>query len=1721
MKRFRHLLSPYSLTLILPVVIAALLTGGLNLVSFLELQEDHRVARAQQIQDSNEIKLTRNFNQEIATVQDQVVDLLEKAASGQVDEAGVSRFHSRLIHRLAVLEQQLLSLKPAVGEENLRALQRDFTEYRNALVQATDLAIIDPPNAMRHAYRATLSHLDFSQKSRAIAILVGERADQLSEAREEKFQAHAVRNALVGAALLLSMMVAWVLLVVRLSSRMSMLTATLESLAQGVVNPSSLPSVQAMASYKFKLWSSLAHAVLAFRDTSLAYRKSQSELRERMKEMTCLYDVMNFTEDPKHDLNEMLEAVAQRLPQAMRYPELAVGWIDYQGRRYGRSAPGENFGVDFSGAGDRSGRIGVTYLAGVPPDAGESFLAEERSLLEAIAKRIANFIERRHTERELEQADRALRTARQCGQLLIHAEHEDELMQGICRLAVEVGGYRMAWVGAAENDEERTVRPVASHGFDDDYLATARISWADVPQGHGTTGTAIRECRTVVTRDVLTNPALAPWREAALQRGYGAAIALPLLVDGGQCIGALCLHAQESDAFSDAEVELLSEMASDLSFGIRTLRTREAFTANLAQLQKLSLVVEQSPNSIIVTDLDANIEYVNDAFVRNTGFTREEVLGQNPRLLKSGKTPVETYEDMWQTLLGGKTWVGEFVNHARDGVEHIEMAIIVPLIQADGRVSHYVAIKEDITAKRRQEEQLRKLVLAVEQSPESIVITNTDARIEYVNEAFERNTGYSRSEAIGLNPRVLKSGHTPKATHDAMWAALTRGEIWRGELINRRKDGSEYVEFATIAPIHQPGGRVTHYLAIKEDITEKKRMSDELERHRQHLEELVALRTQELGAALREQSALFEAASVGIVLMRDRTILRCNRMLDEMMGYPAGAQIGCNVRMWYPTEAAYMKAGEEVYGRADLGQVHTAERELVRKDGTHFWARLSARAVETGEISQDLVCIVEDISLERAAIEEIKKAHALAESANRSKSDFLANMSHEIRTPMNAIIGMSHLVLKTDLDKRQRNYVEKVCRSGEILLGIINDILDFSKIEAGKMSLETVDFHLDDVLENLASVLSLKAEDKGLELLFDSAPDVPTSLVGDPLRLGQVLINLGSNAAKFTDRGEIIVGVAKMGEGEGGVDLHFWVRDTGIGMTPEQCGKLFQSFTQADSSTTRKYGGTGLGLAISKSLVEAMGGRIWVESVPGMGSTFHFQARFGIQAQPQVRRMFRADELQGVRMLLVDDNASAREILASMAKSFGLDVDVAWNGAEALRLIAAADKTPRPYELVLMDWKMPSMDGVETVRQLRNEQLNTVPTVIMATAYGRDDAMVSASERGVVLQAVLTKPVTPSTLLEAIGESLGKGHAVGTRKGVRADSYAEATQALRGARILLVEDNDMNQELAMELLSEAGMTVVLANHGQEALSILAQDPNFDGVLMDCQMPVMDGYTATREIRQNPAFHSLPIIALTANAMAGDKEKVLNAGMNDHIAKPLNLETMFGTMARWIHPKRALQAEMVAMNSVAGGALGAGARGQFDDISVPGVDVRAGLATAMGNEALYRRLLRKFYDGQKDFATLFAKALASADPSEAERCAHTLRGTAGTIGAKEVKEAAEALERACQQRAAPEQIESLLHQALDALQPVVAALHGLLGDEAVASSPAVAVDTGKLAALREQLAELLDRGDSAALDLCEQHADLWRAAYPERWGQIFDHVNNFDFEAALALLRARG
>ncbi len=1601
MPRLHHPKRFFVLALFLPVALVVVLAGGLNIASLLKLQDDHRTATAQQAQDDKNVQATRGFNKEAASIQQQVSDLLDPASTEKIDQAGAYQVHAQLVDQFAVLEQQLEQLKEAVGEENLRALRPVFQNYRQAILQAVNMAAVDPLGATQQAYQASLSYLEFSQKSRAVAIEAGDRAVQRNAARDALIQKHTVQDAVVGGALVVVILLVWAVLILRLTSPLLTLTSALYALSRGEVAPPQLPAVQALAQQRVSLLSDLARAVLSFRQTSLAQHKAQYDLDNRVKELSCLYDVKVLTEDRQRPIAEMLNAVVQRLPAGMRCPELAVGWIDCAGQRYGARVQGEHLSVRFGGTEEQPDQVGITYAAPLPADAGGDaeavFLAEEWSLFAALAKHLNGNLELRRTETALAHADRALRMARQCSQLLVRAQDEGQLMQDICRLAVESGGYRMAWVGVAEQDAARSVRPVASFGAGQDYLESVQISWADVERGQGPVGTAVRERRTVVASDLLANPAMLAWREAAAQRDYACVLALPLMDEDGRCLGVLSLYAAEPDAFSGAEAQLLDEMARDLSFGIRTLRTRAAFNANHAELRKLSLVVEQSPESIVVTNLEAKIEYVNNAFVRNTGYSLEEALGQNPR--------------------------------------------------------------------------------------------------------------------------VLQSGNTPKATYLDMWATLTKGQVWRGELLNQRKDGSRYVEFATIAPIHQPDGQVTHYLAIKEDITDKKRMADELERHRMHLEELVAERTEALNAALQEQSALFQATSVGVVLLRERTIGRCNPTLDAMLGYAAGEQLGQSTRHWYADDAAYDQAGQNVYVRVNRGETVLAERELVRKDGSRFWARMSGRTIDVEDLSKGMVGVVEDISEERAALVEIQKARTAAEAANRSKSDFLANMSHEIRTPMNAIIGMSHLALATDLDKKQRNYIEKVHRSGENLLGIINDILDFSKIEAGKMSMERTDFQLEDVLDNLANMLGMRGQDKGLELLFDAAPDTPGALVGDPLRLGQILINLGNNAVKFTDHGEVVVGVEQVARSNDQVELHFWVKDTGIGMTPEQTTRLFQSFSQADASTTRKYGGTGLGLVISKNLVEQMQGRIWAESEFGKGSTFHFHAHFGVQKNADVRRMCTASELQGVRALVVDDNASAREILSSMAQSFGLAVEVAHSGAEALHKARDAFARNLPYQLVLMDWNMPGMDGIQTVQQLEQSHPAHAPTVIMVTAHGRDKALQSAQEQGVQISTVLTKPASPSTLLEAIGEALDKGTVIETRAAQKADSQCLAMAQLQHARVLLVEDNEMNQELALELFHQVSMEVVVARHGQQALDILEHDADFDGVVMDCQMPVMDGYTATRAIKANPALQHLPVVAMTANAIAGDREKVLEAGMCDHIPKPLHVGEMYATLAKWIHPAAQRQKPKVAANKVASHAPDSKGNGLFEGLPLPGIDTRFGLATALGNASLYRRLLCMFRDGQGAFGQMFAQARSGADATAAQRVAHSLRGTAATVGAQGVQQAAQQLERACNQHASDAQLDALLQSVLQELDPVVNALRMLESEEApFLPSLAGPVDAGELSTLRARLLALLEEGDSDAIDFCDTHAAVLGSAYPAQWKKILDRVPGFEFEEALGLLQ---
>jgi PAS domain S-box-containing protein len=690
------------------------------------------------------------------------------------------------------------------------------------------------------------------------------------------------------------------------------------------------------------------------------------------------------------------------------------------------------------------------------------------------------------------------------------------------------------------------------------------------------------------------------------------------------------------------------------------------------------------------------------------------------------------------------------------------------------------------------------------------------------------------------------------------------------------------------------------------------------------------------------------------------------------------------------------------------GSADEYEMAVTRPDGTRVPCIVNATPLLDGNGEKiGSFALYTDITERKHMEGELVKAKEVAEDATKAKSDFLANMSHEIRTPMNAIIGMSHLALKTELSDKQFDYLSKVQTAGHSLLGIINDILDFSKIEAGKLDMESTDFNLDVVLDNLANLITVKVqENEDLELLFATAHDVPRSLVGDPLRLGQVLINLANNAVKFTETGEIVVSIEMLRQDEDGVRLKFSVSDTGIGMTQEQASKLFQAFTQADTSTSRKYGGTGLGLTISKRLVEMMDGEIWVESEPGVGSTFSFTAGFGLQRGREQKLFTPGPDLQGVKVLVVDDNPTSRGILQGILESFSFEVALAASGEEGLAEIERASHDA-PFALVIMDWKMPGMDGIETSRRIKeNPDLSKIPAIVLVTAYGREEIMQQAEQAG--LDGFLIKPVNPSVLFDTIVQAMSGEAPKRARRAQQEAQEAESMRALKGARVLLVEDNEINQQVAREILEGMGLNVSVANDGREAVNAV-QEGTYDVVLMDVQMPVMDGYEATQAIRDDPRFKGLPIIAMTAHAMAGDREKSIEAGMNDHVSKPIDPQVLFQTLQKYVDRAKlerrteegTARAEEVKTTT------------PDDTVGLPeldGINVEAGLQRLLGNKKTYRRILVKFRDEFQHAAQTVKDLVSEEKYREAQILVHSMKGAGANVGAEGLQRTASELER---------------------------------------------------------------------------------------------------------------
>lgn len=716
----------------------------------------------------------------------------------------------------------------------------------------------------------------------------------------------------------------------------------------------------------------------------------------------------------------------------------------------------------------------------------------------------------------------------------------------------------------------------------------------------------------------------------------------------------------------------------------------------------------------------------------------------------------------------------------------------------------------------------------------------------------------------------------------------------------------------------------------------------------------------------------------------------------------------------------------------------------VEHGGRRLWLKTLAtvrRTPDGGAMFNGVWLDVTEMKNQAVALEQAKLA---AEQAALAKSSFLAMMSHEIRTPMNAVIGMVHLAQRTDLTQKQRNYLTKVDHSAHALLNIINDILDFSKIEAGQLALEEMTFSLEELLDSLSDVVGLKAEQKNIEIVFSISQDTPRYLVGDSLRLGQVLVNLVSNAVKFTEQGEIVVSVMPEQLSAESATLRFTIRDTGIGMTQKQMDGLFRSFSQADTSITRKYGGTGLGLAISKQLAEMMGGRIWVESEPDIGSTFSFTAVLGTSKTISPARIgARLAELRGKRVLVVDDNDNARVVLRAMLDANGFTAEAVSSGSEALSRLEQASRENLPFDLVLMDWRMPDMDGIETSRRIKSDQsLSRLPAILMVTAFGREEVMALASDAG--LDGFLIKPVNESILVDTIAEMFVQHDDTAPRSTQQRGLQLNIPSNLAGRRILLVEDNPFNRDLAIELLTDLGMVVDIAENGRIGVERIYAE-TFDLVLMDIQMPEMDGLTATRMIRTEERFDDLPILAMTAHAMSGDREKSLDAGMNDHITKPIDPEKLTQTLTHWLAKKPRAQRPQEDVLPTSVEML----PGEDIPDELPPFDIRLALIRTNGKRTLLRRLILSFRERYEHAALELRGLIAQARHDDAERLVHTIKGVAATLGAEELRDVADAMERAYHDQEADNAAE-LIERFETALSIAIAAAASLVQAEPAAA-----------------------------------------------------------------------
>ncbi|MBF0495416.1 MAG: response regulator [Deltaproteobacteria bacterium] len=1206
------------------------------------------------------------------------------------------------------------------------------------------------------------------------------------------------------------------------------------------------------------------------------------------------------------------------------------------------------------------------------------------------------------------------------------------------------------------------------------------------------------------------------------------------------------------EGFERALAERTAELSLTNQRLTEDIRDREGVEAKLRQSEQLfQTLAAVSPVGIFRTDAQGNLVYANRRWQELSGLSLDQAAGKGWSLSIHSEDRAHIFVEWYKSVQIDKSVTLEYRFQRPDGSISWVLDQSVAETNEAGKVIGYVGTITDISEpKKALEEQTRlanHIRLLMESTGDGIYGIDLGGNCTFINRAGAETLGYTSEELLGRNMhQAICQSSSDRSSHPIderriYPTLMSKQAAASGDDVFWRKNGTAFlVRYSSHSIIED--GKVTGAVVAFEDITERKAAAEALKLNEERLEALLRLsQMRDLAETALADFALEECvrltrSKVGYLHFVDE-----DQETLQLYSWSSEVRKECRAGQThhYPINSAGIWA-DSIRQRTTI--IHNDYQNLPDKKGYpegHFpiirhmgvpifdndkvVAAAGVGNKEQPYIDSDarqlrlFMTGMWNILKQRRAEIELAKAKEAAEAANVAKSEFLANMSHEIRTPMNAIIGLGYLVLKTELTSKQLDYINDITSAAQSLLGIINGILDFSKIEANKIDFESVDFNLNEVLASLAGMVGVKANEKDIEIMFFISEDVPRNLVGDSLRLGQILTNLVNNAVKFTHVGEIVisVGLVSQGSTSDSVKLRFSVQDTGIGMTREQIDRLFQPFTQADSSTTREYGGTGLGLSISKRLVEMMGGEIEVESESGIGSTFTFTVALALQTERPETCVYLPPDIRNIRVLVAEDNVRACEILRYYLESSFFRVTTVYSGNAAIEELErpASAMGADPYGLIIIDSVMPDVDGLKMMRRVKNDpEFHRIP-IIMMTKSGHE--VIRLESEGLLPNAFLGKPVFPSAMLEAIMEAFQKDT---DRKSQSAhvELRTPPVENLRGGRILLVEDNKINRQVAMELLEGAGFEVEAVKNGHESLRRL-RETEFDVVLMDLLMPEMDGYEATKIIRSDRRYENLPIIAMTAHTMAGDREKCLKTGMNDHVAKPIDPKHLFNTLAKWIKPR-------TGGNAVRPPKEKEIQREKTVPVSIPGLEVRSGLGRTGGKLNIYRQLLIDFCSDFSKVPDEVQDFLNRGERQAARHLIHNLKGVAGNIGASSLEAAAGELEQALANELEVD-LKNLVNKLSGDFRRVVESIQGWVavqpGKKTEGEQPPEAgVDLDKVTNLIAKLGHLIVK-NSANADECleELKEHLGRAKFNQEFQEIEKYVQNFNYESAYSLLPA--